>query len=287
MIKMEGKVCLVTGANGSIGKYTALGLAQRGATVVMVCRNRAKGEAAQREIISVSGNEHVDLLIADMSSLVSVRQLAQDVLARYPQVHVLINNAGGMLSKRTVTVDGLETTWAANYVGPFLLTRLLLDRLKASAPARIVNVGSVVHKVGKLNFNDLQGERHYSGTSAYGQAKLAVIMSSYDLARRLEGTGVTVNVLHPGGVQNDYFGQGVFAKLLKLVLLTPEQGAQTSIYLATSPDVESISGKYFTKSKVATSSKRSHDEEMQKRLWDVTEDMIEEKGVSIKEESVM
>jgi NAD(P)-dependent dehydrogenase (short-subunit alcohol dehydrogenase family) len=278
---LQDQVYLVTGANGGIGKATALALAQRGATVALVCRDRARGEAAQAEIKASSGNEHVDLLIGDMTSLTSVRQLAQEVLANYPQVHALINNAGGMFSQRSVTSDGIEKTLALNYVGPFLLTTLLLDRLKASAPARIVNVSSMVHKFVRLNFDDLQSEQQYRGLSVYGKAKLALIMFSYELARRLEGSQVTVNVLHPGGVATGFVGDGMIGKLSRLVLLTPEQGAQTSLYLATSPAVEHVSGAYFIKSQQASSSKVSHDQAQQQRLWQLTESLIADKSAPV------
>lgn len=171
-------------------------------------------------------------------------------------------------------------TLALNYIGPFLLTTLLLERLKASAPARIVNVSSTVHKFSKLKLDDLQSERHYSSLGVYGHAKLALLMFSYELARRLEGSQVTVNALHPGGVATGFVGDGIIGKLSKLFLLTPEQGAQTSIYLTTSPAVEHVSGKYFTKSKEASSSKASYDQQQQHQLWQVTETLIAEKSTS-------
>ncbi|GCE07045.1 SDR family oxidoreductase [Dictyobacter aurantiacus] len=276
--EMQGRVCLVTGANNGIGKVTALELARRGAHVIMVSRNRAKGEEAQAEIKRESGNEQVDLLIADMSSLASVRQLAQEVKDRYPQLHVLINNAGAMYNKRQESVDGIESSFATNYVGPFLLTNLLLDLLKASAPARIVNVSSTAHKMGKIDFNDLQSEKSYRPMGVYGSAKLALILFTYQLAHRLEGTGVTVNALHPGVVGTSFFGDGLLGKLGKLVMLSPEKGAQTTIYLATSPDVANVSGKYFDKSKAVPSSKASYDEQAGLRLWQITEQLIEQKS---------
>jgi NAD(P)-dependent dehydrogenase (short-subunit alcohol dehydrogenase family) len=280
--ELQDQVYVVTGANGGIGKATALALAQRGATVVMVCRDRARGEAAQAEIKSSSGNSHVDLLIGDMTSLTSVRQLAQEILANYPQLHVLINNAGGSFSKRTLTSEGIETSLALNYIGPFLLTTLLLDRLKESAPARIVNVGSMAHTFSKLHLEDLHSERNkYRSLRVYGHAKLALTMFSYALARQLEGTQVTVNILHPGAVATSYVGDGLLGTLAKLVMLTPEQGAQTSIYLATSSAVEHVSGKYFIKSKEAASSKDSYDVQQQKLLWQATEALIAEKSASV------
>ncbi|GER91777.1 short-chain dehydrogenase [Dictyobacter vulcani] len=275
---MQGKVCLVTGANGGIGKVSALELAKLGATVIMVCRNRSKGEEAQAEIKRISGNQNVDLLTADMSSIASVRQLAQEVTAKYPQLHVLLNNAGRMNNKREVSVDGIESTLASNYIGPFLLTNLLLDLLKASAPARIINVSSTAHKMGKINFDDLQAEKNYRGFPVYGNSKLALTLFTYELARRLEGTGVTVNNLHPGVIASGFFGTGLLGRLGRLVMLTPEQGAQTSIYLATAPEVTTVNGKYFEKSKQSTSSKISNDEQLGKRLWQVTEELIAQKS---------
>ncbi|GCE21236.1 SDR family oxidoreductase [Dictyobacter kobayashii] len=277
-IDMQGRVCLITGANNGIGKVTALELAKRGATVIMVSRNRAKGEAAQAEVKAQSGNDKVDLLTADMSSLASVRQLSQEVHEKYPQLHVLLNNAGGMNNKREVSVDGIERTFATNYVGPFLLTNLLLDLLKASAPARIINVSSTAHKMGSIDFDDLQSEKRYRAFPVYGTSKLALTLFTYELARRLEGTGVTVNNLHPGVVGTSFFGDGLLGRLSKLVMLTPEKGAQTSIYLATSPEVDNVTGKYFDKSKATPSSKASYDEQAGKRLWQVTEQLIEQKS---------
>jgi NAD(P)-dependent dehydrogenase (short-subunit alcohol dehydrogenase family) len=204
---MQGKVCMVTGSNSGIGKETALGLAQMGATVVMVCRNRARGEAAQSDIKTKSGNHAVDLLLADLSSQQSIRQLVENFKQHYTQLHVLINNAGVFMLTRRATVDGLEMMFAVNYLAPFLLTNLLLDMLKASAPARIVSVSSGAHEAGYIKMDDLQAERHYRPMRAYGQSKLALVLFTYELARRLEGTGVTANCLHPGFVATS-IGQG-------------------------------------------------------------------------------
>ncbi|GCF10954.1 SDR family oxidoreductase [Dictyobacter arantiisoli] len=278
---MQGKVCLVTGANGGIGLATARELARQGAHVVMVCRNRAKGEAAQAEIKSVSGNQQVDLLIADISSLASVRQLAQEVRERYPHIHVLINNAGGMFNQRVETADGLETTWALNYIGPVLLTNSLLDILKASAPARIINVSSTAHRFGRIDFDDLQSKQRYRGMRAYGSAKLALILYTYELASQLEGSGVTANCLHPGVVATNFFQLGLLNWLGRLVFLTPEQGAQTTLYLATSPEVAQVNGKYFTKSKAVSSTKDTYDEATRKRLWQSTETLLSEQPAEV------
>src|SRR5579863_955384 len=196
--QMQGKTCLITGANSGIGKATALALAQMGAAMVLVSRDRARGEEAQREIKTKSGNESIDLLLADLSSQESIRQLARDFKQRYDRLHVLINNAGAYSLTRRVTVDGMEMTVAVNLLAPFLLTNLLLGMLKASAPARIVNVSSDAHEANYLNLDDLQLEKHFRPMRAYGQSKLAEVLFTYELARHLEGTGVTANCLHPG-----------------------------------------------------------------------------------------
>src|ERR1700690_386777 len=201
---MQGKICLVTGANSGLGYQTALALAKMGAQVVMVCRNRAKGEAAQADIKAKSGNSAVDLLIADLSVQKSIRELAQTINAKYNRLHVLVNNAGLGFGKRGVTADGYEQTFALNQLGYFLFTALLLDLLKASAPARIVNVASEAETMGELNFGDLMGEKRYGGLRAYGVSKRANIIFTYELAQRLAGTGVTANCVHPGGVRTNF-----------------------------------------------------------------------------------
>jgi len=201
---MTGKVCLITGANSGIGKATALGLAKLDATVVIVSRDKDKGEAALLEIRTRSGNKNVDAMVADLSSQDSVRELAHDFKARYKKLHVLINNAGVFLPKRVPTVDGLEATFATNHLGHFLLTNLLLDVLKASAPSRIINITSSAHRGTEMDFEDLQGEKKYSGFHAYSQSKLANVLFTYQLAKLLEGTGVTVNCLHPGVVRTGF-----------------------------------------------------------------------------------
>src|SRR2546423_7285326 len=201
---MQGKICMVTGANSGIGKATALALAQRGATVVMVCRDRARGEEARSEITAKSRNNAVDLLLADLSSQQSIRQLVEHFQQRYTQLHVLINNAGAAFPGRRETVDGVEMTFAVNYLAPFLLTNLLLDMLKASTPARIINVSSAAHQSGSMQLDDLQAEKRYRPMRTYPQAKLAVVLFTYELARRLQGMGVTVNCLHPGFVATNF-----------------------------------------------------------------------------------
>jgi NAD(P)-dependent dehydrogenase (short-subunit alcohol dehydrogenase family) len=271
---MQGKICMVTGANSGIGKATALALAQMGATVVMVCRDRARGEEARSEITTTSRNGAVDLLLADLSSQQSIRQLVENFQQHYTHLHVLINNAGASFpGRRRESVDGLEMTFAVNYLAPFLLTNLLLDMLTASAPARIVNVSSNSHEAGYIQMDDLQAE-HHRPMRAYEQSKLAVVMFTYELARRLEGTGVTANCLHPGFVAT-HFGQRdvgpAFRLLVKLIGsfgTSPVKGANTSIYLASSPQVEGVTGKYFVKSLPRRSAAISYDESLQRHLWE-------------------
>jgi NAD(P)-dependent dehydrogenase (short-subunit alcohol dehydrogenase family) len=278
---MQGKVCIVTGANSGIGKTTALGLAQQGATVVMVCRSQVKGEEAQNEIKEKSGNEAVDLLLADLSSQASIRQLAENIQQLYQQLHVLINNAGSVNFSRRETVNGLEMTFAVNYLAPFLLTNLLLDKLKASAPARIVNVSSGAHESGYLRMDDLQLEKGYRLMHAYGQSKLAVVLFTYELARKLQGTGVTANCLHPGFVATNIGQNGVGPvgrRIVKLIFSTggisPEEGAKTSLYLASSPEIEGITGKYFVKCIPVRSAPISYDETLQRQLWDESAKLV-------------
>ncbi|HLX55881.1 MAG TPA: SDR family oxidoreductase [Ktedonobacteraceae bacterium] len=271
--QMQGKTCLITGANSGIGKATALALAQMGAAMVLVSRDRARGEEAQREIKTKSGNESIDLLLADLSSQESIRQLARDFKQRYDRLHVLINNAGAYSLTRRVTVDGMEMTVAVNLLAPFLLTNLLLGMLKASAPARIVNVSSDAHEANYLNLDDLQLEKHFRPMRAYGQSKLAEVLFTYELARHLEGTGVTANCLHPGFVATNIAQRDLplparlVTKLIFRFGISPEEGAKTSIYLASSPDVEGVSGKYFVKSVPKQSAPLSYDESLQQQLW--------------------
>lgn len=279
---MHGKICLVTGATSGIGKATATGLARQGATVVIVGRNQAKGEAALREIQRTSGNTSVDLLLADLSSQASVRQLAATFLERYEQLHVLINNAGVFLTKRTLTVDQLEMTFAVNHLAPFLLTQLLLERLKASAPARIVNVCSGAHYTAHLQSQDLQLQRGYNVWRAYAQSKLAMLLCSYKLARHLEGSGVMLNCLNPGfvftnmGMSN--VGprvQTVAKALLSRLGSSPDRGALTSLFLAMSSEVEQVTGKYFDKLILKQSSKASYDLELQEQIWAISRQLVQ------------
>ncbi len=273
---MEGKICMITGVNSGIGKATAKGLAEMGATIIMICRNKERGEKAQKEIIELTGNKEVDLFLCDLSSQESVRKLVEEFKNKYQYLHVLINNAGVMLSKRTLSVDGVEMNFAVHHLAPFLLTNLLLDILKKSAPSRIINVTSAAHRMAKMDFDDLQSEnKKYRLFKVYGVSKLAAMLFTYELSRRLENTSVTVNAVHPGVVNTNLsrdhsaFSRG-FAKLF---FKSPEKGAETSIYLASSIDIEGVTGKYFIKKEPKESSEESYNEEYAKRLWEISVDM--------------
>ena len=270
---LQGKVTMVTGANAGMGKEIARALAKMGATVVMVSRDLGRGEAARAEVQAQSGNDAVELLLADLSSQQSIRHLVQEFTARHTQLHVLVNNVGVTLPRRSVTVDGLETVFATNHLAPFLLTNLLLPVLKASAPARVVTVSSGAHSMGKINFDDLQSEQSYREIRVYNQSKLASMLFSYELARQLAGTGVTSNVLEPGFVKTNMAVPFPFS-LFSAMRVSAEQGAQPAIYLASSPDVEGVSGKYFSHKGVATnSSKVSYDESIARRLWQISAEL--------------
>ncbi len=272
---MEGRTCVVTGANSGIGKATAAGLARQGARVVMVCRDGPRGEAAQAEIQSLTGNPSVDLLLADLSSQAAVRTLAAEITRSFESIHVLVNNAGALVNPRLETVDGLEYTFALNHLAPFLLTNLLLDLLTDSAPARVVNVTSGAHALGRVRFDDLQARRRYRALGAYNQSKLGIILFTYELARRMEGRGVTVNCVHPGGV-NTNFGnsaKGAFAamfRLFKPLMRSPAKGAETILYVATAHEMEGVTGEYLVDRESRASSRRSYDEGLARQLWDVS-----------------
>jgi retinol dehydrogenase 14 len=277
---MDGKTVLVTGATGGIGKATAVGLARMGARVGITGRDIARAEAAATDIRAASNNAAVDALAADLSSQAEVRRLAREVLDLYPRLDVLVNNVGGFWTHRHVTADGLEHTFALNYLAPFLLTNLLLDRLKASAPARIVTVSSGAHTTGRIDFDDLQGEQKYSGQRAYNASKLAGVMFTYELARRLQGSGVTATVLHPGVVSTAFGAEDqaafftILSPLIRPFMKTTAQGAGTSIYLASSAQVEGLTGQYFANSKPERSSKSSYETAASRRLWQVSADLV-------------
>ncbi len=276
---LAGRTVLVTGGTGGIGKATARGLARLGAHLAITGRDRGRTEGAAREIRAAGGGP-VDMFVADLTSQSEVRRLADEVLQSLPRIHVLVNNVGGYWNTRHVTADGLERTFALNHLAPFLLTNLLLDRLKQSTPARVVTVSSHAQALGQLDFDDLQGERSYSGARAYNQSKLANVVFTYELARRLQGTSVTANALHPGVVRTAFEAEdpsGAQRLLLPFLLpfmKTPAQGAATSIHLASAPDLEQVTGRFFANSKPKRSSKRSYDEAVAARLWQVSADLV-------------
>ncbi len=279
-MSMTGKTVLVTGATNGIGKIAALELARQGANVALVARNQAKGQATLEEIKSATGNANLELFLADLSSMAEIRKLADEFKAKHASLDVLVNNAGAFYTERKLSPDGLEMTFALNHVAYFLLTNLLLDALKAAPKARIVSVSSAAHTSGKINFDNLQGEKKWSGWQAYSDSKLENVLFTFELARRLGGSSVTANCLHPGFVKTA-FGSGntgLVASLLglakNLMAITPEAGADTIIYLASSSDVEGVTGRYFEKRQVKTSSPASMDQGTQKRLWDVSAKLV-------------
>ncbi|WP_072918336.1 SDR family oxidoreductase [Geodermatophilus obscurus] len=273
---MTGRTVLVTGAAGGIGRATAVCLSAMGAHLVITGRDRGRTEAAARDMRAACGGP-VDVFIADLSE---VRQLADEVLQRLPRLHVLVNNVGGYWNTRHVTADGLEHPFALNHLAPFLLTNLLLDRLKDSAPARVVTVSSHAHTGGRIDFDDLQGQRSYSGARAYNQSKLANVLFSYELARRLAGTSVTANAVHPGVVRTSFGAEDPAAMQRRLVPLIrpfrkfPARGAATSIHVASAPDLEEVTGRYFANSKPRRSSEPSYDQAAAARLWQVPTDTV-------------
>src|SRR5438067_13475331 len=277
---MVDKTVLVTGGTGGIGKATAVGLARLGARVGITGGNITRAEAAATDIRAASNNAAVDAFVADLSSETDVRRLAREVLDWYPRLDVLANNVGGFWTHRHVTADGLERTLALNHLAAFLLTNLLLDRLKSSAPARVVTVSSGAHTAGHIDFDDLQAERKYSGQRAYNASKLANVMFTYELARRLQGTGVTAMVLHPGVVSTAFGAEDqaafftILSPLIRPFLKTAAQGAATSIYLASSPQVEGVTGVYYSNSKPKKSSTSSHDSGAARRLWKVSVELV-------------
>jgi NAD(P)-dependent dehydrogenase (short-subunit alcohol dehydrogenase family) len=271
---VKGKTVLITGATNGIGKVAALEIAKQGATVVIVGRDKTKTENVTNELRAASGNKNIEFILADLSSQKDIHKLASDFKAKHSRLDVLINNAGGFFDKRKTTVDGLEYTFAFNHLGYFLLTNLLLDVLKASSPSRIVSVSSAAQAPGKMHWDDVQLTHNYGAMKAYYQSKLMNVMFTYELAKRLVNTGVTANTLHPG-VVNTGFASGAgglwgfaFGLIKRFGAITPEQGADTMIYLATSSEVEGITGKYFDKRKVQKTNPISYDDAANKRLWE-------------------
>ncbi|WP_329001762.1 SDR family oxidoreductase [Kribbella sp. NBC_00709] len=276
---MVVQTVLVTGGTGGIGKATAAGLAALGARVAITGRDRGRAEAAASEIRTATGGQVV-VFVADLSSQAEVRRLAAAVLADLSSIDVLVNNVGGFWNTRHVTADGLERTFAVNHLAPFLLTGLLLERLGESGAGRVVTVSSNAHTAGRIDFDDLQGERSYSGQRAYSDSKLANLLFSYELARRLRGTAVTANALHPGVVRTSFGAedpsgvQRVLVPLLRPFLKSPARGAATSIQLASAPGLAQVSGKYYANGKPKASSSRSYDEAAARRLWEVSDELV-------------
>ena len=284
--RMQGKISLVTGATNGIGKITAMALAKQGATVVIIGRNAQKTQETQEEIRRESGNAQIDYIVADLSSMAQVRTAAQTFRSKYKQLHVLVNNAGALFNERQVSADGYEMTFALNHLNYFLLTHELLDLLiasgSASQKARVVNVSSLAHTGGKIDFDDLNSSKRYRGFGAYAQSKLANILFSNELARRMQQANahVTSNALHPGFVATG-FGQGnsgiltFIFKIIRPFAISPEKGAETSIYLASSPEVEGVTGQYFADKKAAKPAAQATDLATAQRLWQVSEQMTQ------------
>ncbi len=274
---LQGKTILITGATNGLGKETALQLAKMGGNVVIVGRNPEKTRNTVEQIRSQSGNPSIDSIVADLSSMAQVHQAAEEFKQKHQRLDVLVNNAGMYFSKRQESVDGYEMTFALNHLSYFLLTNLLMDRLIASAPSRVVNVSSAAHLGARIDFEDIQNH-HYDmlGFGPYGRSKLANIMFTYELARRLEGSDVTANALHPGSVntgfnKNNSLGMRLAMAIVAPFSLTTEEGAQTQIYLAASSEVEDVTGKYFVRCQATNSSPASYNVEAQKKLWQVSE----------------
>ncbi len=275
---MEGKTCIVTGASSGIGRVTARELARMGARVVLLCRNRSKGEQTVAEIREEIGHAALDLLLVDFESQAQTRQVAKEILAAYAGIHVLVNNAGITNLGFSKTGDGIETVFAVNHLAPFLLTNLLLERVLTTPSARIVNVASNAHRFGTIHWDDLGYEKKFRWMKVYGQSKLANILFTRELARRIAGSGVTANSLHPGGVATGLgSNNGLISKLVlplaRPFLRTPERGAETSIYLASSPEVEGLSGVYFANCKPHASSAEARDDQVAARLWTLSEEL--------------
>jgi NAD(P)-dependent dehydrogenase (short-subunit alcohol dehydrogenase family) len=276
MSDLKGKTVLVTGATAGIGRETALGVAKLGAHVVIVGRNPEKTKRVVDELKAASGNQQIDFLLADLSLLAEVRKLAEAFISRFGTLHVLINNVGAINLKREVTKEGHELTFAMNHLGLFLLSELLTPALQKGAPSRIINLSSDAHRAGGINFDDLQAERGYSSFRVYSNSKLMNLLFTRELSRRLADQKITVNAVHPGMVASDFMTKpGIMGKIanafVQLFGISPEAGARTSVFLASSPEVEGVTGKYFVKSKARTPSKDAQSDEAARRLWEVSE----------------
>ncbi|MFW9848740.1 MAG: SDR family oxidoreductase [Candidatus Thorarchaeota archaeon] len=277
---MDGKICIVTGANSGIGRETALGLAQQGAHVVMLVRNIERGNVAKEYIMEKSCSKSVEMMLCDLSSTEQIRRFSNDYKDKYNRLDVLINNAGAVFSKRELTSEGFEQSFAVNYLAPFLLTHELLPILKSSNPSRIVNLTSGLHGRGIIDFDDLQCAGKYKGMSAYQNSKLMVVLFTYKMARELEGTGVTCNVVSPGFVATNLGRSSggranrIMFGMMKPFQLTPTEGAETSLYVATNPNLDAVTGKHFAKSQEKESAEITYDIDLQDNLWEVTKSLL-------------
>lgn len=284
---MKNKICVVTGSNSGIGKETTKSLAMMDATVVMVVRDQKRGEKAQKEIVEQTGNNNIHLMTCDLSSMASIRQFSGEFKKRYSRLDVLINNAGAVFTRRELTPEGFERTFAVNYLGPFLLTHELMDLLKSSAPSRIINVSSGLAKNGKVDIDNLQSEKprgekghSHSRSPAYDNAKLMVILFTYELARQLQNTGVTANVLMPGfaatnlGRNSGSLASSILFKMVRPMQISAKKASETSVYLASSEEMKNISGRCFAKKKEVTTCPIAYDETLQKQLWTKTEEIL-------------
>ena len=271
-MEVNKKIVVLTGATSGIGEETAKALAAQGLKLVLPVRNMAKGKALSEKIHQLTGNGHVDLMECDLSSFDSVRSFAKAFNEKYERLDVLINNAGIWEMNRKDSKDGIELTLAVNHLAPFLLTNLLLDKLKASAPSRIITVSSMAHKYAKINFNDLEGRKGWNFINSYSQSKLANVLFTRQLAKNLEGTGVVANCLHPGFVSTHLFNKmpSILHKPMRLIMVPPEKGAETSVFLAASPEAKSYSGEYFAGKKVAKTTKQARDPQVAEKLWRVS-----------------
>ncbi len=284
--ELKDKVCIITGASSGIGEVTATELAQQGATLGLICRDKTRGTDTINNIKQKTGNDKVNLHLADLNSQKQVRKVAKECLKQYPKIHLLINNAGLIAKKRSITEDDIEETFAVNHLSHFLLTNLILERIKSSSPARIINIASEAYMLGKLNFDDIDiKKRRFNSFQAYGNSKLATVLFTNELARQLNGSGVTVNCLHPGIVATRFgkdlsLGQKSIGFLVIPWLRGPQKGAATTIYLATSPEVKDVTGKYFQNCKQSKLHPKAVDKELEQKLWQVSLEMVagSEKG---------
>jgi NAD(P)-dependent dehydrogenase (short-subunit alcohol dehydrogenase family) len=270
-MELNGKTCIITGATSGIGKQTAIALAKMGARVIITSRNTEKGLLAKNDIIRISGNNEVEMMECDLASLDSIRNFADNFKKKYEHLHILINNAGTWQTSFNKSTDGIELTFATNVLAPFLLSNLFTELMKKSAPARIINVASHAHKYAKMNFDDLEGKKKFSHYQIYGQSKVALILITSKLSEMLKDSGVTVNSLHPGVVATHLFDNmnGLMQQIFKIFMISPEKGAETSIYLASSPEVSGITGKYFAKKKIAATTTEAADKEKGEKIWEV------------------